>query len=99
MRVDRHTSQQNKRDSSLHLGREQRTQKFQSIYRVGQRISGTYLQKDPSGLAWISFNGLALLTRLNAIPLPGTKITELRIKEDSQSETRMQSTSSCMIWL
>ncbi len=95
MRVDRHTSQQNKRDSSLHLGREQRTQKFQSIYRVGQRISGTYLQKDPSGLAWISFNGLALLTRLNAIPLPGTKlyfiITELSpnivLKEDSQSET------------
>ncbi|MBU1248586.1 MAG: hypothetical protein KKB70_07810 [Proteobacteria bacterium] len=61
-------------DTSLMHGKEERARLFKSRHHVGQNIRGIFLRSDPSGLAWISFDGLALLTGLESPPPPGTRL-------------------------
>lgn len=74
MRIKNRGTPRRESDAGLHQGREQRARAFRSMHRVGQQVSGRFLKRDVSGLSWVSFDGLPLLTQLEAEPRPGAPL-------------------------
>ncbi len=75
MRIRGRSNRQSGSGADLHLGREERAQTFKKRYRTGQRISGRFIRRDESGLAWVSFDGLALLAKLETEPAPTARLS------------------------
>ncbi len=75
MRVRGRSKQQSSSGVDLHQGRDERAQTFRNRHRTGQRISGRFIKRDKSGLAWVSFDGLALLAKLETNPTPTARLS------------------------
>lgn len=49
-------------------GRLERARTFRATHSVGQHVLGRFMQREPDGLAWVSFDGLPMLASIEGTP-------------------------------